>query len=220
MGLDDTPPIEEPIEAVDEESEGPHRTIDPAFVYIVLVIMALIGLNNVPVDVRYTLVWTLLTVIAVVSIVVDRVAIEPPTLRNLLIGFGFGVLVGVPLLAVGIFQLKDISLKIFGKTSEALVFQTLVFTMPLAETLFFRGAMQAARSPIFTSITAGVWTMVLFFPQLDLAKYPLVAAVIGLCFLFANFLYSYLRHRFGLFAAWACQIAVNLLLLFAARLMG
>ncbi len=220
MRLDDTPPIEEPIEAVDEESEGPHRTIDPAFVYIVLAIMALIGLNNVPVDMRYTLVWTLLTVIGVASVVVDRVAIEPPTLRNLLIGFGFGVLVGVPLLAVGIFQLKDISLKIFGKTSEALVFQTLVFTMPLAETLFFRGAMQAARSPIFTSIAAGIWTMVLFFPQLDLAKYPLVAAVIGLCFLFANFLYSYLRHRFGLFAAWTCQIAVNLLLLFAARLMG
>lgn len=220
MGPDDTPPIEEPIEPIEEESEGPHRTIDPAFVTIVLVIMAVIGLSNVPVDIRYTLLWVLLTVIGMASILIDKVTIEPPTLRNLLAGFAFGALVGIPLLAVGVFQLKDISLKIFGRTSEAAVFQALAFTMPMAETLFFRGALQSARSPIFTGIAAGIWTMALFFPQSDLYKYPLVAVVIGLCFLFVNFLYSYLRHRFGLFAAWTCQIAVNLLLLFAARLLG
>jgi len=220
LGLDDTPPIEEPIEPVEEEIEGPRRAIDPAFVTIVLVIMALIGLSNVPVDVRYTLLWVLLTVIGVVSILIDKVTVEPPTMRNLLVGLGFGALVGVPLLAVGLFQLKDISLKIFGNMSQVAVFQALAFTMPMAETLFFRGSLQSARSPIFTGVAAGVWTMALFFPQSDLFRFPLVAVVIGLCFLFINFLYSYLRHRFGLFAAWTCQIAVNLLLLFAARLIG
>jgi hypothetical protein len=104
--------------------------------------------------------------------------------------------------------------------SQVAVFQALAFTMPMAETLFFRGSLQSARSPIFTGIAAGIWTMALFFPQSDLFRFPLVAVVIGLCFLFINFLYSYLRHRFGLFAAWTCQIAVNLLLLFAARLIG
>ncbi len=97
------------------------------------------------------------------------------------------------------------------------MFQALVFTMPLAETLFFRGAFQAARGIVFTTFAAGLWSIILFFPQLEVLKFPFVAVVIGLAFLFINFLYSYVRNRFGLFASWTCQIAVNLLVLFAAR---
>ena len=63
----------------------------------------------------------------------------------------------------------------------------------------------------------GVWSMVLFFPQLNVLKFPFVAAMIGLCFVFVNSVYSYLRHRFGLFSSWTCQITINLLLLFVAR---
>jgi hypothetical protein len=44
-----------------------------------------------------------------------------------------------------------------------------------------------------------------------------VAVVIGAFFLFANFVYSYLRARFGLFAAWSCQIVLSVALLFAPR---
>ncbi len=214
-----------PDEQVEEifpeaEDEGAPRAIDPAFVYIIFVIVTLVGLSKLAVDVRYTLVWTLLAAVAVVAIVLDKVEIEPITMPNLLTGLGFGALIGVPLLAIGAPQLQHVSLLVFGQSSETSVFQMLAFTMPLAETLYFRGAFQAARGLIFTSIAAGLWSIIMFFPQLDVLKVPLVAAVIGLCLVFANFVYSYLRERFGLFASWSCQIAVNLLLLFACRFAG
>jgi hypothetical protein len=210
-------PPAEPAEYEEEEVEEKPRTIDPAFVYIVFVVVTLLGLSNLAVDVRYTLVWTLLTVVAVFAIALDKVEIERPQPRSLLIGVGFGALVGVPFLAMGAPQLQHISRSIFGKSAEAAIFQMLAFTMPLAETLYFRAAFQAARGLIFAGLAAGVWSMVLFFPQLEVLKYPLVAVVFGLVFVFVNFMYSYLRERFGLFASWSCQIAVNLLLLFAAR---
>ncbi len=207
-----------PVEYEEEELEAPHRAIDPAFVYIVFVVIALLGLTNVAVDVRYTLIWSLLAVVAMLSITLDHVDIDRIQLRGVLIGLGFGALVGLPFLAVGAPQLQRLSGQIFAKPAESAVFQMLAVTMPLAETLFFRGAFQAARGLIFTSLAAGVWTMILFFPQLDVLRLPLVAIVFGLCFIFVNFLYSYVRERFGLFASWSCQITVNVLLLFVARL--
>jgi hypothetical protein len=65
-----------------------------------------------------------------------------------------------------------------------------------------------------------VWTIVLFFPQMKIIDLPLLAIVVGICFVFVNFLYSYLRHRFDVFASWTCQITINLLLLFVVRFMG
>ena len=64
---------------------------------------------------------------------------------------------------------------------------------------------------------ASIWSIVLFFPALDVVKAPFVAIVIGLAFVFINFLYSYTRNRFGFFASWTCQIMMNLIILFATR---
>ncbi len=202
------------------DDEGTPPAIDPAFVYIIFVIITLVGLTRLAIEVRYTLIWSLLAVVAVAAIVLDKVQIETITMPNLLTGLGFGALIGVPLLAIGGPQLQRVSLSIFGSASETTIFQMLAFTMPLAETLYFRGAFQAARGLIFTSLAAGLWSIIMFFPQLEVLKFPLVAIVIGLCLVFANFVYSYLRERFGLFASWSCQIAVNLLLLFACRFTG
>lgn len=219
---EEAPGEETPVEEVapleeDEETEETPRAIDPAFAYIILLILALLGLANVAPDVRYMLLWSLLTAIGLLAMILDKVAIEAPNVRNLLIGLGFGAIVGVPLMAVGAPQLQRISLSVFGKLPDSAVFQVLAFTMPLAETLYFRGAFQAARGLIFASLAGAVWSTALFFPQLEVLKFPFVAFVIALSFLIANFVYSYVRERFGLFASWSCQIAVNLALLFVVR---
>jgi hypothetical protein len=138
-------------------------------------------------------------------------------MRDVVIGIGFGILVGLPLLAIGAAQLKLVSLSVFKETSNASIFQMLAFTMPLAEGLYFRAAFQNARGPIFAGIAAGIWELALFFSQFDYLKLPLLAVVLGLAFLFVNALYSYVRQRFGFFASWTCQIVINLLLLFVVR---
>ena len=221
LPIEESPPVEE---YEDEDIEPTPRAIDPAFAYIILLILALLGLSNVAPDVRYPLLWSLLTMLGLLAIILDKIPIERPTVRELLIGLGFGVVVGVPLMAVGAVQLQRISLSVFklpdsapGKMPDSAVFQILAFTMPLAETLFFRVAFQSARGLVFASAAGAVWSIALFFPQLEVLKFPFVAFVIGVSFLVANFIYSYVRDRFGLYASWVCQIAVNLLLLFVVR---
>jgi hypothetical protein len=211
------PPAPEDSPLEPDDIEAPPYTIDPALMYIIAAIVTLLGLNTFAVEIRYAVVWTALAIVGAISLVVDHIAVEPLNLRDLVIGIGFGALVGLPVLAVGAAQLQKISLDIFGSTSPANVFHILVFSMPLAETVFFRGALQTARGPIFTGIAGGVWMIILFFPQLNVLRFPLVAGVMGLAFLFINILYSYVRHRAGFFASWTCQITLNLLLLFAAR---
>ena len=90
----------------------------------------------------------------------------------------------------------------------------LVFVMPLAETLFFRGFMQQNRSFWLVGILSSVWSLVLFIPMLEVGRYPLVAVIIAVALITINLLYSYMRDRSGLAAAWVCQITINLVLLF------
>lgn len=197
--------------------EAPARVLDPALLYFIIMALALLGLNNVASEIRYTALWTVLAILGVLFIINDKVNIPPPTTRDVVIGVGFGVLVGLPLLAIGAAQLKLVSLSVFKETSDAAIFQMLVFTMPLAEGLYFRAAFQNARGPIFAGVAAGIWALALFFSQFDYLKLPLLAVVLGLAFLFVNALYSYVRQRFSLFASWTCQIVINLLLLFVVR---
>ncbi len=210
------PPEEEPIEA---EHVARQRNIDPVVVYVILLIITLIGLSNLALDVRYSLLWSLLTLVGVLAIILDKVPVEALNLRSLLIGLGFGAIVGLPFMTIGAGQLHILSSDMFPTLPHSAVFQALVFTMPLAETLFFRAAFQAARGPILTGLASGIWAVALFFPALPVIHYPAVAVVLGLCLVFVNFLYSYVRHRSGLFASWVCQITLNLLLLFLVRFM-
>ena len=217
----ETPPTEEiSPEEFGEFEQGPARKLDPALVYFVLMVVVLLGLNSFAPEVRYTIVWAAMTIFAVLSIIADKVTVSAPTMTELVAGVGLGLLVGVPLVGIGAALLQQVSVYIFGKSpdvADVAVFQTLVFTMPLAEGLFFRVALQSARGAVFTALAAGFWSIALFGPQLNVKKAPPVAVVIGLAFVFANAIYSYARHRFGVFASWACQIVINLLLLFAVR---
>ncbi|HRE46837.1 MAG TPA: hypothetical protein PLD47_03860 [Aggregatilineales bacterium] len=193
--------------------------VDPALAYIVLVILSVLGAGSLAPDVRYTLLWSGIAVVGVWAITADDLPIERPTLRDILVGVAYGLIVALPLLIVGGVQLKRLSLEVFGTGSDAGVVQTLAFVVPMAETLFFRGALQAARGVFVTGAAAGVWSLALFLPVLNVIQYPLVVVVMGVSFLFLGFLYSYLRERIGFFTAWACQVVVSVLLLGAARVL-
>lgn len=212
VDLEETPPPPE------EEAQESHP-VDPAFLFFVLVVITLLGLNGLAVEVRYTVLWSALTITAVFTLLFDRFTIEPLNLRGLLIGIGLAALIGLPVVAVGAEQLHAVSFDLFQKSSDAAIFQMLVFTMPLAEGLFFRAAFHSARGAVFSGLAAGVWSIIMFFPQLDVLRFPLVAFVFGLVFVFLNALYSYVRQRAGFFASLSCQITINLLLLFLTRFM-
>lgn len=220
----DSMPVESApeIEAPETEEEEPSHVIDPALAFIIIVAVMILGFGNMDPEVRYLIVWVTLTVVAVATIVLDHIDVVSarPQSRDLVVGIIFGALVGAPLLAIGGTQLKDLSSNLFGKADDPAVFQMMAFTMPLAETLFFRGALQSVRSLIFTGAAAGLWAILLFFPHLNIREFPIVAVVIGVCFVLISFLYSYLRERFGILTSWTCQITINLLLFFASRFVG
>ncbi|MBX3063095.1 MAG: hypothetical protein KF726_08970 [Anaerolineae bacterium] len=202
----------------DDEEEYPSLPLDPIVALVVLIIVALLGAGALRPDVRFTILWTTLAVIAVIALLVDDIEVERPRLRDLLLGIGYGAMIGLPILTVVSAQLKSISLSLFGEGNHAFVFQTVMFTIPFAETLFFRAVFQGTRGLLFAAGGAALWTILLFFPALNILQYPLVALVLAVALVFVNFVYSYLCERFGLYAAWMCQVTINIALLFLSRL--
>jgi hypothetical protein len=60
--------------------------------------------------------------------------------------------------------------------------------------------------------------MLIFYPHMELGGAAGVALSIALFFALLNFLYSYVRFRNGLAAAWSCQIIAGSLIWFVPRL--
>ena len=90
----------------------------------------------------------------------------------------------------------------------------LVFVMPLAETLFFRGVLQQNRAFWMVGLMGSLFSAAVFLPTLDIGRFPVVAVVIALALAMMNMTYSYVKQRNGLAAAWLCQIIVNMVLIF------
>ncbi len=200
---------------------------DPTFGFLVALALS-IGLTPlIPAnaDLRLTLSWMALAFFGVLAWLLGsttRIGEEEP--ENLAWGFIFGLIVAVPMLLIG-GQTLTTTVQLIFRTgigaegqilplSRGVVLAMLVFVMPLAETLFFRGVMQVNRPFWMVGILATVWSMVLFVPALDVGTYPLVAVIISVALLTINLFYSYVRQRNGLAAAWICQIIVNIVLLF------
>jgi membrane protease YdiL (CAAX protease family) len=141
-----------------------------------------------------------------------RISQETP--ERLAWGVVFGLIIATPLLAVGGSTLTTTVNLLFGTLSAGALLAYLVFVMPLAETLFFRGLLQDQRPFWLVGLMSSLWGVVLFFPVLDFQRYPAVVAIIGVALVMMNLTYSYVRQRSGLAAAWICQIVVNLVLLF------
>lgn len=210
--LNNTPMAEQ--EQLDDGGYYRGSNSDPLFGLLLAgaISIGLIPLIDTDADLRYTLVWGMLALFGVMAWLfggATRISEEDPI--NLAWGGVFGLVLSIPVLAFVGGSLTDLSSLMFETLSVGTVLAYLVFVMPLAETLFFRGLIQPPRTFWITALICTVWQWVLFFPVINSGPLPLIAAII---FLMANLLYGYVMDRNGLAAAWVCQITVNLALFF------
>jgi membrane protease YdiL (CAAX protease family) len=222
------PPVSPPVEEEEWESPFPEKpkrasdtvtyrgaTSDPTFGYLIVVALCIGLIPLIPenTDLRYTLLWTVMAGFGVLSWLLGNSArIWTETPENLGWGVIFGLIIAVPLLIVGGTTLRETDQRIFANLSVGEVLAFLIFVMPLAETLFFRGVIQEIRPFWMVGILSSIWSILLFFPVLE--ANTAVALVVGTALVMMNIIYSYVRQRNGLAAAWICQIVVNLVLLF------
>lgn len=204
----------------DEESDAYRgASSDPTFGYLIALALAL-GLMALPAgneDFRYTLSWLALTTFGVLSWLFGsgaRIGQEQP--ENLAWGIVFAVLIATPLLAFGGNVLSSAVRMLFPRMSAGTLLAYLVFVMPVGETLFFRGVLQQSRPWWIVGLFSSAWSLVLFFPVMwdDLIQSPAVGIIIGTALVMVNVIYSYVRHRNGMAAAWICQIVMNIILVF------
>lgn len=219
--------MKEPIdeeELEDDYDEGDESyplyrgaTNDPIFGLLLAVavsvgLMPLIGTGGA--DVRYTLTWGMLALFGVLAWLfgdedAERIGQERPD--NVIWGVVFGLVLGVPLLLFGGETLTDMSRAMFPNMTGGVVLSYLIFIIPIAETLFFRGILQRTRPFWEVGLYGTGWSLLQIFPLINQNALPLVA---GFMLIMANMLYSYVHDRNGLAAAWVCQITINLLLFF------
>jgi len=225
------PPVIDPAYPEEEDWESPFAkkadentpvtyrgaASDPVFGYLIAVALSIGLMPLIPTDpaLRYTLIWTVMAGFGVLAWLLGnsgRIWMDTP--ENLGWGVIFGLILGVPFLLFGGNTLQQTAQRIFTgmKPGETLAF--LIFVMPTAETLFFRGVLQETRRFLFVGILGTIWSMLVFFPMIDAPRYPAVAVIIGSALLVMNLMYSYVRQRNGLAAAWLCQIVASLVLLF------
>jgi hypothetical protein len=194
-------------------------TGDPAFGFLLALALSVGLIPMLPdnADLRYTVAWGALASVSVLGWLLgsaDRIAQEDPV--DLIWGIGFGALAGALFLLFGSEVFRRTAFLIFPQMSIGTVLAYLVFVMPLAETLFFRGVLQKNLEFYIVGALAGVWNIILFFPVMwaEVLEAPAVAIVIGIAFLTMNMLYSYVRERNGLAAAWLCQMVGVLMTVF------
>jgi hypothetical protein len=208
------------------------RPTDPTFALLILFALN-IGLSPiVPAnsDLRLTALWALMGGFAASVWLFGRnpARIEPVSPDRLAWGSVFGLIVALPLLLVGGETLVTTA-RLFFRTEIGGVLQTLpqgvvltylFLVMPLAETLFFRGAMQVGRPVLVVGGAASAWSVFLLFPMLDLGRVPAIALLMAVSLVLVNMTYSYVRARSGLASAWVCQVVVNALLFYLPYLIG
>jgi len=215
-----------PDEAGNSNEEGESRSLrgrssDPAF-GLVLGFAVSIGLAPLgDPTLRYTLSWGVLAAFAVLSWLLgslEPIGEEKPD--TLVWGGGFGLLIGVPLMLFGGGTLTATVQRAFGMMTPGEMLAYILFVMPIAESLFFRGLLHGSRPFWMVALIASGWSIALYLPLLDVGNYPLVAMVICVMLVMLNVMYGYVRNRNGLAAAWICQIVANLLVLFLPFVTG
>jgi len=227
------PPQAIPLHAEDRADSpynetGPARhtrqDLDPVFGYVMAMALS-VGLTPVQANLRYVLLWTFLAAMGGMSFLLGsgiRMKVTDP--GDLLWGIGLGIFTGGALVLVGFDALATASERLFsaGHSDSELfdtwVFQATIFVMPIAESLFFRGAMQRVHPIPVVAVLASLWSVLLFFPNLGLGKTPAVGLVFGTALVLLNFLYSYVNWRHGLAASFFCQISAGALLLLVPTL--
>jgi hypothetical protein len=196
-------------------------TSDPVFGYLIAIALSvgLIPLIPANADLRYAVAWMVMAGFGVLAWLLGssaRIWMETP--ENLGWGVVFGLIVGVPFVIVGGQALQETARRLFPNMSAGETLAFLVFVIPLAETLFFRGVLQEKRGILTVGLLSSLWSALIYFPMLEVNRYPAVALIIGSAIVLLNILYSYVRERNGLAAAWLCQIVAHLTLLFIPSL--
>lgn len=234
----DEPPRVEPDDVPEIRRVAPRRDAvtyrssgsDPTFGYLISMALAVGLAPIVPwnADLRYALIWLVMAGFGVLTWLfgrMTRIGRESP--ENIIWGAVFGLIIAVPMLTIGGSTLSTTVHLMFrtgiGEEIRALPAGTalalLVFVMPLAESLFFRGVMQENRSFWLVGVLSSLWSLVVFMPMLDIGTYPVIGVIIGIALVMMNLIYAYVRQRNGLAAAWVCQIVVNVVLLFLTFIM-
>lgn len=216
--------------ALDRRAERPMvayrgSTSDPLFGFL-LAIAVSIGLTPIlpaSADLRYSLAWGALAAVGVLSWLLgsNMERIEQESVDNVVWGVSFGALFSLPFLLFFAGTFHNASRLLFPQMSAGTLLAFLVFVMPLGETLFFRGLLQRNTPFYITGGLAGLWSIILFFPVMwgEILSVPAVAFFIAVALFAMNLLYSYVRERNSLAAAWLCQICVNLVLFFLPHIL-
>lgn len=218
MNPPDYEPPEESTRSVPDDAEPTLEKRDTSgdawfgLALAVAVSLGLAPLTGTDPDLRYTVTWGLLAGFGILAwLLGDFPRIEQEVPEDLAWGVALALILGIPLLAFSGNTLNDITGLMFHDLKPGTVLAYVVFVMPLAETLFFRGLLQQTVPFWQAALTATVWHLLLFFPLVNAGPFPLIVAII---MLMLNMMYGYVRTRNGLAAAWLCQITANLLLLF------
>ena len=218
-------------EAVEASQEADERSIvamrahyrgasDPLFGFIIAAALS-VGLTPLlpdSVELRYTLAWGALAGVSVLSWLLgnmERIGQERPD--NLGWGILYAVMLGIPFLVfLSQLILAPAADKLFPGMSHGSLLAFLVFVMPIAETLFFRGLLQGQLAFWLVGLLATLWNIVLFFPVMwqSVTDFPPVTLVLVIILLMMNLLYVYVRKRNGLASSWVCQIVANLIILY------
>jgi len=208
-----------------ERPRAAHREADPIFAYLVIVSL---GIGIAPLDpmIRYMVLWSLMGIFGTTAYLLGGVTpMRDAKLDDFWWGASFGFLSSFPFLLVFGTALKTVSTRMFDVAQtphlvmNSWVFMAVVFVLPISETLFFRGGMQAVRSVFLTTGLATLWSIVLFFPHMELTGSATIGIILVIVFTLLNFMYSYVRFRNGLAAAWLCQAISYMLLWFFPRLL-
>ncbi len=222
------PDADEAIEASDEGDQGGsvatrshyRGASDPLFGFIIAAALS-VGLTPLlpdSVELRYTLAWGALAGVSVLSWLLgnmERIGQERPD--NLGWGILYAVMLGIPFLVfLSQLILAPTADRLFPGMSPGSLLAFLVFVMPIAETLFFRGLLQGQLAFWLVGLLATLWNLVLFFPVMwqSVTDFPAVTLVIVILLLMMNLLYVYVRQRTGLASSWICQIVANLIILY------
>jgi hypothetical protein len=185
--------------------------------------IGLIALIPENADLRYTVISLAILAFAGFAWLLgstDRIGRE--SAANLAWGAGFGLLVGVPVFIAGGSILTAATRQLFRTgiegTVEALpggvVLAYLVFVIPTAETLMFRGLLQSGRSFLVVGVAGSLWSALFFLPMIDLSRFPVVAFILLILLTLFNMTYAYVRQRNGLAAAWLTQVLINVLVFY------
>ena len=232
MPSNDDEVIETEAEAHDEivttEVDEPPSTYrgsnaDPAFGFVLAIALS-VGLTPLlpaNADLRYTIAWGVLAGVGVLGWLLgnaDRIGQETP--ENVAWGVAFGVMVSVPFMVFFTAQFGEAARLMFPNFGVGTLLAYLLFVMPLAETLFFRGSIQRRLDFWIVGGLGGLWSVILFFPVMwsRLSEAIAVAIFLAIALFVLNMMYSYVRFRNGLAAAWLCQITASLILFFVPYL--